>query len=87
MAHGRGGVKGVILTDGYGKRKEVKELIAAVCQLSGPGTELHSIAQNAIEAFRALGYADQCRASDALASHSEVMLGLWTAEIRSLLET
>lgn len=72
------------MTDGYGKRKEVKELVAAVCRLSGPGNALHGVAQNALEVFCKLDYANQCRAVDALVGHLEIVFGLLTKEIKAL---
>jgi len=84
MAHERGGVKEIILTDGCAQKKEVEELIDAVGRLSSPGAILHGAAHAAIETYRLLEHADQCRAADALAGHLEVMLGRLDGEMKAL---
>ncbi|HUX00841.1 MAG TPA: hypothetical protein VMY35_07660 [Phycisphaerae bacterium] len=77
-------VKEKNVTDGTSKKKAIEELIDAVCRTSNPGAALHNAAHAAIETFRCLEHADQCRAADALAGHLEVALGLWGREMEAI---
>ena len=69
------------MADGYSRKEEIEKLFAAIKALVGPGEVLYGVAQAALDRYRSLDHAGECRAVDRLGDRLVVAIRRWGAEM------